>query len=54
MLSLLEEKFPVSVNSKGYKVLPQYLRVMQGDGICYESVGSILDAIKVLCAGDVE
>ncbi|VDK73766.1 unnamed protein product, partial [Cylicostephanus goldi] len=33
-------------NSKGYKILPPYLRVIQGDGINYESTGRILEALK--------
>ncbi|ETN79736.1 nicotinate phosphoribosyltransferase, (NAPRTase) family [Necator americanus] len=46
VLNLLEEKFPVTRNSKGYKVLPAYLRVIQGDGINYDSTGAILEALK--------
>ncbi|RCN48735.1 nicotinate phosphoribosyltransferase, (NAPRTase) family [Ancylostoma caninum] len=46
VLNLLEEKFPVTKNSKGYKVLPAYLRVIQGDGINYDSTGAILEALK--------
>ncbi|VDM95346.1 unnamed protein product [Thelazia callipaeda] len=45
VLNLLAEKFPTVINSKGYRLLPSYLRVMQGDGICYESIGKILDAV---------
>ena len=36
----------MTTNSKGYKVLPPYLRVIQGDGISYESLGEILEAMK--------
>ncbi|CAJ0599933.1 unnamed protein product [Cylicocyclus nassatus] len=46
VLTLLEEKFPVTKNRKGYKILPPYLRVIQGDGINYESTGKILEALK--------
>ena len=46
MLELLSEKFPVTTNSKGYRVLPPYLRVIQGDGISYETIGGILEAMK--------
>ncbi|EPB74900.1 nicotinate phosphoribosyltransferase, (NAPRTase) family [Ancylostoma ceylanicum] len=46
VLKLLEEKFPVTKNSKGYKILPAYLRVIQGDGINYDSTGMILEALK--------
>lgn len=27
-------------------MLPPYLRLIQGDGICYESIEGILDAVK--------
>ncbi|KAK6034063.1 nicotinate phosphoribosyltransferase, (NAPRTase) family [Cooperia oncophora] len=46
VLGLLEEKFPVTVNGKGYKILPPYLRIIQGDGITYESIGAILQALQ--------
>ncbi|KAK5974352.1 hypothetical protein GCK32_002259 [Trichostrongylus colubriformis] len=45
VLRLLEEKFPVTINGKGYKILPAYLRIIQGDGITYESIGAILQAL---------
>ncbi|KAM3725193.1 Nicotinamide phosphoribosyltransferase [Dirofilaria immitis] len=45
VLNLLAEKFPTVTNSKGYRLLPSYLRVIQGDGVCYESLGNILDAV---------
>ncbi|KAJ1357192.1 hypothetical protein KIN20_015273 [Parelaphostrongylus tenuis] len=45
VLTLLEESFPVTVNSRGYKILPAYLRVVQGDGINYESTAAILAAL---------
>ncbi len=47
MLELLSESFDIRTNSKGYKVLPSYLRVIQGDGISYETLGEILEAMKV-------
>ncbi|VDK42729.1 unnamed protein product [Anisakis simplex] len=47
VLNLLAEKFPTSTNSKGYRVLPSYLRIMQGDGVSYETIGKILEAMKV-------
>lgn len=46
VLTLLAEKFPTKINKKGYRVLPPYLRVMQGDGICYESIAEILEELK--------
>ena len=39
-------KFGTTTNSKGYKLLPPYLRVIQGDGISYESIESILAKMK--------
>lgn len=33
VLDILGKKFPVTENSKGYKLLPPYLRVIQGDGV---------------------
>ena len=34
------------MNGKGYKMLPAYLRVIQGDGISYETLGEILMNMK--------
>lgn len=44
-LNLLGKAFGFTYNSKGYKVLPDYIRVIQGDGITPESLPTILDAI---------
>ncbi|MGC7589582.1 nicotinate phosphoribosyltransferase [Bisgaard Taxon 46] len=44
-LEILAEKFGTKVNSKGYKVLPDCVRIIQGDGISINSLGKILDAI---------
>lgn len=33
-------------NKKGFKELPPYLRIIQGDGICYEMLNKILGAMK--------
>lgn len=33
-------------NAKGYKVLPPYLRIIQGDGISYETLPAILEKMK--------
>ena len=35
-----------TVNNKGYKVLPSYLRIIQGDGISIDSLRNILEKIK--------
>ena len=48
VLETLGEHLPdgdVTVNDKGYKVLPDFFRVIQGDGINYNSIKEILDVI---------
>lgn len=42
LISILGQKFGYTVNEKGYKVLPSYVRLIQGDGITEETVGDIL------------
>lgn len=44
-LERLAVKFGYTVNSKGYKVLPDYVRLIQGDGISPQSLGKILNTI---------
>jgi nicotinamide phosphoribosyltransferase len=46
VLEILGSKFGTTTNSKGYKLLPPYLRVIQGDGINYESLKEICDSVK--------
>jgi nicotinamide phosphoribosyltransferase len=41
-------KDEITVNSKGYKVLPPYLRVIQGDGIDRHSMKDILELLTSL------
>ncbi len=45
VLEILGEKFGWSKNTKGYKVLNPKVRLIQGDGIDYESLEVILEAI---------
>lgn len=45
-LQILEQKFGATINSKGYKVLPSYIRVLQGDGIDLNSMHALLDGVK--------
>ncbi|VDN16143.1 unnamed protein product [Dibothriocephalus latus] len=45
-MNILGEKFGYELNSKGYKVLPPYLRLIQGDGVNLESLGKILESVK--------
>lgn len=46
VLQILENSFGVSINDKGYKVLPPYVRIIQGDGIDYITIEKILSAMK--------
>jgi nicotinamide phosphoribosyltransferase len=45
-LQIMERKVGMRTNTKGYKVLPPYLGLLQGDGINDESIGEILHAVK--------
>ena len=40
------EKFGFTVNSKGFRVLPSCIRVIQGDGVNSESIKQILDEME--------
>ncbi len=42
IINKLMDLFGYTTNSKGYKVLPPYIRVIQGDGINHKSIGGIL------------
>ena len=44
-LEKLGEKFGTTKTSTGHKLLPSYIRVIQGDGISYDSLREILDAM---------
>eukprot|EP00416_Gambierdiscus_australes_P019491 CAMPEP_0171064312 /NCGR_PEP_ID=MMETSP0766_2-20121228/6204_1 /TAXON_ID=439317 /ORGANISM="Gambierdiscus australes, Strain CAWD 149" /LENGTH=794 /DNA_ID=CAMNT_0011520333 /DNA_START=57 /DNA_END=2441 /DNA_ORIENTATION=- len=46
VLEKLESKFGSTTSSTGHKLLPPYLRVIQGDGIDSRSVEKILQALK--------
>jgi nicotinamide phosphoribosyltransferase len=46
IFEILFKQFGYTVNSKGYKVLPPQLRVIQGDGVNYESIRDIYKALK--------
>jgi nicotinamide phosphoribosyltransferase len=45
VLDILGQKFPVRVNAQGFKVLDPHVRVIQGDGIDFQSLGKILEAV---------
>jgi len=42
----LMEAFGHTVNSKGYKVLPPYIRVVQGDGVTFDSLPKVYVEMK--------
>lgn len=46
VFELLFDQFGFAINEKGYKVLPPQVRVIQGDGINYESIKAIFAALK--------
>ena len=46
VLDKLGAIFPPTINAKGYKLLPPCIRVIQGDGISYETLESILKALQ--------
>jgi len=45
-INKLMDKFGFYVNEKGYKVLPDYIRVIHGDGISYQSIQDIIFEMK--------
>lgn len=45
-LEILSKKFGYSINAKGYKVLDEKVRVIQGDGIDYDETRRILQAME--------
>lgn len=45
-LEILGDKFGYSTNSKGYKILDPHIRLIQGDGIDYNMLSTILFAIE--------
>eukprot|EP00755_Sulcionema_specki_P014340 Sspe_Gene.56400::Locus_31028_Transcript_1_1_Confidence_1.000_Length_2012::g.56400::m.56400/K03462/NAMPT; nicotinamide phosphoribosyltransferase len=46
IFELLEEAFGAKTNELGYKVLDEHVRVIWGDGIDYESLGTIVEHLK--------
>ncbi|KAM6425775.1 nicotinamide phosphoribosyltransferase isoform 2-T2 [Rhynochetos jubatus] len=46
VLEILGKKFPITENSKGYKLLPPYLRVIQGDGVDINTLQEIVEGMK--------
>lgn len=48
IFEILFNKFGYTVNEKGYKVLPPQVRVIQGDGVNYEAIETMFEALKEL------
>lgn len=48
IFSILFDRFGYTVNSKGYKVLPPQVRVIQGDGVNLDSIGEIYALLEEL------
>lgn len=45
IVKLLMDKFGYTINERGYKVLPPYIRVIQGDGINNDSIRKIVQKL---------
>lgn len=45
LIEMLMEIFGYELNSKGFKVLPKYIRLIQGDGVNPKSIKAILDIL---------
>jgi len=46
VIELLIQQFGSSINDKGFKVLPSYIRVIQGDGVNIACIEEILETLK--------
>src|SRR5208283_533971 len=42
IIEILGDKFGYSINEKGYKVLDPHVKIIQGDGVDYNAIQSIL------------
>lgn len=45
ILGIFDRKMHLKINNKGYKVLPDYYGLIQGDGVNIESISEILEAM---------
>lgn len=45
VLEILFNRFKGTINDKGYKVLNKHVRIIQGDGVNFESINQILKAV---------
>lgn len=48
-LEILGKHFGVETNSKGFKMLPPFLRVLHTDGVNYQTVADVLQVLKENC-----
>lgn len=46
LLDILYKKFPGSVNKKGFKVLDEHVRLIQGDGVNMGSIKQIINLVE--------
>lgn len=46
VLEILGSQFGTLTNSKGFRLLPPCIKIIQGDGISYETLGAILENMK--------
>lgn len=46
LMNALGEKFGYTLNTKGYKMLPPFLGVIQGDGVDYEPIRECLNNVR--------
>jgi nicotinamide phosphoribosyltransferase len=46
IFDILSEKFGYSINKKGFKILNDKIRVIQGDGVDFEMIDTILYALQ--------
>lgn len=46
VLDMLGKHYPTQKNTKGFRLLPPYLRIIQGDGISYDTLPTILAKMK--------
>ena len=47
ILKIMEQSIGFETNTKGYKVLPPYFRLIQGDGVNLNSIKKILEAMRL-------
>ncbi|MEL7003652.1 MAG: nicotinate phosphoribosyltransferase [Bacteroidota bacterium] len=46
IFEILFEQFGYTINEKGFKVLPPQVRVIQGDGVNYDAIEDMFEALK--------